>query len=151
MEHSWERPGSPVFQRAFTISLAATIWLLLVIVAAVTNLWPRNEWLEYVLALAMTLLAYQIATRVLRAIRRRRPTFLEAAVGATAAEGLLSIAIWSVLIYATLAALIGAGLYVTIPRDDHHWPMVVMGLAIWIPFFLAVPPASLIAWRRARG
>ena len=54
-------------------------------------------------------------------------------------------------LYVAGAALIGAAVYFTIPRDDHHWPMVVMGLAVYIPLFLAVPPASLIAWRRTRG
>ena len=68
----------------------------------------------------------------------------------TGGEGLLRIFGWGALVYLSLGLVIGGIAFALVSKDDHHWPLVVIGLGVWTPLLLTGPPAAVLAWRRAQ-
>lgn len=145
--HSGERPGSPVFRRAFVGSVALTTSCVLLAGAfGATKLETAASWAHYLLGLAATAVLYHLISKLVA----RRAGFLVAPSGVTAGGALLSIILWGIPVYVAFAILIGVAAYVFISRDDHYWPLTVMGLAMWGPLLLVGPLAALIAWSRSQ-
>ena len=143
MEPSWERPGSLIFRHVFVGSLAlAGSCLLLIAASVVPPLSRAPEWLGYVTWHAAAVTIYGLISRIIKT------TFLQAPPGVTTGEGLRSVILWGIVVYLGLLLMIGGLAYAAVPRDDHHWPLIVMGLALWGPVLLAGPPAAFIAWSR---
>jgi hypothetical protein len=146
VKHSWETPGSPVFLRIFAIAGAMSLFWVLAMLPI-----PLPEWLPgFVVSVSLAILALIATWVVLDAIRRRYPGFLAPPNGFRTGEGILSIAIWCIPTYLVLGALFGGAAWFLVPRTEHHWPLVVYGLAIWAPVWFCAAPATVFAWWRTR-
>jgi len=138
--------GTRVYQWVFTGSLAVALYVTLAFVGEIVAIRaPLSGWRSMLAGVTSTSL---IAIGALFLIRMRYTRFLHPVPEVTTPEGLGAILLWSVPTYVVLVLVSGTLLYLFLPRQGDHWPLVVYGLALWAPAWLAVPPATAVAWWR---
>ncbi len=145
--------GSRVYEHVFLGSCAVAGYVVLsFVLPALPAGWvpPSPVASEFAVPLVAVGMLYYAGRVALKARRRRAPELLATPAGYSEGEGLISIALWSVLSYAALAVACSMLALAFVPREDHHWPLVVMGLGLWLPLFLAVPTGTALAWWRLK-
>jgi hypothetical protein len=143
---SRERQSSPVFRWIFIGAVALSLWwvvaLLGIRLPRLLAGWPAS--------VALLVACATLAHLSVWIARRVYPTFLSSPDDLGTGDGLLSIVLWCVPAYLVVAVALWTVAYQLVPRDDERRALIVYGLPIWGGLWLCLPPATFIAWWRAR-